>query len=178
MSDESRFVDYSKPIPDDLDEHSRILLKLAKMYVTAKRILAPSKEEVARRAKEKGIEFGQARRELVIERKPQIQTLVNEARKQIAPSLSKEERERLGIRERGRPKGAKNRNVKISKTELYDALETLAKGTNHIGEELSQEEAAKVLGLGGARQLRRLLREYGDKRRWRDILDSLLVDRK
>jgi hypothetical protein len=178
MNDESRFVDYSKPLPDDLDEHSRTLLKLAKVYVTAKKILAPSKEEVDRRAKEKRIKLGQARQELVAERKPQIQTLVNEARKQITPSLSEEERRKLGIRERGRPKGAKNRNVKISKTELYDALEKLAKSANQIGEELGQEEAAIVLGLGGARQLRRLLRKYGDERRWRYILDSLLVERK
>src|ERR1043165_7519265 len=110
MSDESRFVDYSKLFPDDLDEHTKTLLKLAKVYVTAKKILAPSIEDVDRRAKEKRISFAKARQELINEVKPRHKKMMDEALKQIAPSLSEKERERLGIKRHGRPKGAKNTN--------------------------------------------------------------------
>lgn len=174
-NDDSLFVDYSEPLPRDLDEHSRTLLNLAKVYTTAKRVHAPSKEAVNKRAKEKGIEFGRARQELVNERKPLLQKLVNEALKDMSPDLSEEERRRLGIKGRGRPKGAKNKNTKLSKMQLYGTLELLIKSMNQAGEELSQEEAAKLLRLGGARQLRRLFRDYEDGRRWKDIVNDLLV---
>jgi len=175
MSDESRFVDYSKLFPDDLDEHTKTLLKLAKVYVTAKKILAPSIEDVDRRAKEKRISFAKARQELINEVKHRNKKMMDEALKQIAPSLSEKERERLGIKRHGRPKGAKNTNVRISKAELYQRLGTLVNSMNQMGEELRQEEAAKLLGVGGTRQIRRLLRDYGDERKWKEIVSSLLV---
>jgi hypothetical protein len=167
--DETLYWDYSKGLPDDLDEETIALLKLARVHTTAKQIFV-SDDEVIKRSEEKSITFAQAKKELYSETKQEREQLVSHTKKLLTPSLSKAAKQKLRIKESGRPKGSKNRERKISKFEFYKKLQQLIKSNDLAGVETTQESAAQSLDLGGARQLRRLLRDYGDKRKWRDII--------
>ena len=77
---ESPFVDYSKGLPEDLDEESIALLKLARLHNAAKRMFV-SEFDVNKRSAEKGISFYQARKELIYESQREREALINESLK-------------------------------------------------------------------------------------------------
>jgi hypothetical protein len=93
------------------------------------------------------------------------------ALKLMKPKLSKGVRKKLGVKGAGRPEGSKSKKAKIGKEDLYKKLSYSARISSESGIDLTQEKAAQVLNLGGARQLRLLLRQYGDKRKWRDLIN-------
>lgn len=172
--DESQPVDYREALPEDLDEETHALLKLARTYTEAKRLVA-SQEDITQRSKEKGIPNYQARRELLDESKSEREQFVDEAKKIIKKRMSKDTKQKLGIKDVGRPEGSKNITEKMSRSDFYKKLEYLAKSKNRVGEELTQAEAAKALGLGGTRQLRRKFEDYSDERKWKDVVANLLA---
>jgi hypothetical protein len=172
--DDSMSVDYSKGLPKDLDEETRMLLILAKQHNLAKDIHV-SKQDVVARSKEKSIPNYEARRELLAESTSEREQLVNYARNVLTRNATKETKTSLGVKGAGRRKGSKNKAPVMSKTDCERRLKELAKSKNQIGEELKQEDAAKALGLGGTRQLRAKLKEYGYGK-WKEVLTKLLVE--
>jgi hypothetical protein len=176
--DEPIFIDYSKGLPEDLDEETIALLKLARIYNAAKRMFA-SEFDVKKLSAEKGIPFHQARRELLNKSKRERAALVNESLKLLAPSLSKEAKQQLGIRGAGRPLGSKGSSTKYSKSELYSKLAAFIKAYyEQEDREPTQDIAAKALGLNYAKKLQRLLHNYGEARDWRELIEVLLAEAK
>jgi hypothetical protein len=165
-------VDFSDGITEDLDEEALALLKMSIAHVALEKVFAPD-YEINRRSKKKGIPNFQAMKELIHENQSNSEHLVKETTKLLIPKLSKETKHKLGIKEAGRPKGSRNKVSKISQNDFYMKLRKLVRSKEEIGEKLTIEDAAKVLNLGGARQLRKRLRDYGDKRKWKDIVTSL-----
>ncbi|MDT5158592.1 MAG: hypothetical protein QOH51_2949 [Acidobacteriota bacterium] len=176
--DEPLFVDYSKGLPEDLDEETIALLKLARMHNAAKRMFV-SEFDVKKRSAEKGIPFVQARRELLGESKRERGALVNKSLKLLAPLLSKEARQQLGIKGVGRPVGSKSLNIKYSHSELYLKLAAFIKAYYaQEDKEPTQDKAAKALGLKYAKKLQRLLGSFGETRDWRELVETLLAEGK
>jgi hypothetical protein len=170
--DEMSAADHSEDLLENLDEETLGLLRLAKARNIGKDIFA-SEYDVRKRAKEKGISLFMAEKELIRESHAERGRLQKEANRLIKSKLSNDAKKKLGIKGAGRQKGSKNKNQKLSKKGFYDKLKKLAMSKAESDERLTQKEAAMALGLGGTRQLRRKLEEYGDDRRWRDIVDSL-----
>ena len=160
--------------PED-KELTENLTRRWQAYTGSRKAFMPSLEDINKRAKKKDISFNEARREVLREIRPLQDQMANTALKLMKPNLSKGVRKKLGIREVGRPAGSKNKAAKTSKADFYKRLRQLAISKNQRGEELKIKEAAIGLGLGGERQLRKRLREYGDARKWKAIVVDLLT---
>jgi hypothetical protein len=157
-----------------LSEHEReeaeYLLKLARV----RKITKPSRMDTEERSEERDITFVEARRELIYESNQLREEIVSQTGKVLKRKLSKTVRKNLGIKDAGRPRGSKNQSSPMSKTEFYKKLKTIVKSNCHIGVETTLENAAKAVGLGGGRQLRRKLKmEYDDPRKWKEIVEDL-----
>lgn len=166
-------VETSNKSDDDHQEITDELLRAAAIYTASKKAFKPTIDDIHKLAKEKGILFDDAREELQKEAKSNQEQMVMFARKLRNPRTTKNIREQLGVKGSGRPKGSKNKNTNISRDEFYKKLSQLVISKNQMGEDLTQKEAAETLGFGGERQLRNRLREYGDERKWKDIVSSL-----
>lgn len=159
-------------LPEEDREFTECLLKAANVY----QALRPKDHEVIKRASEKGITFHDARIELRDEARTLQRKMGESFLKHITPELSKNAREKFGIKSAGRPKGSKKLEVKYSKQVLaFKMSEFINSYFEQEGKEPTQDEAAKALGLGYAKKLYRLLRDYGETRKWTVIVDEVLA---
>jgi len=166
-------IDDQDKLTEDIDEETILLLRYDKARRVGEEIFT-SDYEVEKRAKEKGISLFLARKELIRERQRELKQISTVAKKIVLSRLSKQAKRKLGIKEGGRPKGSKNKKSVISKKVFYEKLRRLARSKSEHDEALTQKEAAEVLGLGGTRQLRYRLKEYGEGKSWKEFIDSLL----
>lgn len=161
-----------KQLSDEEREETEYLLQLAR----ARKIAKPSRTDVEKRSEKKNIPFVEARRELINESRPLQGEIVSDVRKRLKSKLSKDVRRKLGVKSAGRPPRSKNIKRAMSKKQFYEKLKEIIESNNQIGNETTQAEAARRMDLGGTRQLRRKLREYGDNRRWKALVVDLLTE--
>lgn len=162
-----------KQLSEEEREEADYLLRLAR----ARKIIKPLKIDIEKRSKEKNITFVEARRELISEAAKLQSEIISTTRTALKRKLSKGVRENLGIKGSGRPKGSPNKSIQESRDKFYNKLKEVIKN-NYLSEnETTMEDAAKALGLGRARQLRRKLREiYKDSRKWKELVQDLLAE--
>jgi hypothetical protein len=89
--------------------------------------------------------------------------------------LSRSDKARLGIAEPGRPAGSKSKKKKYGRQQLYAALKKILWNSASAGElmKMTQKKAAEALGLGHAKNLQRMLRDFGETRSWRELRKEL-----
>ncbi len=165
MADDELEAELKELSKEDREE-TIYLLRLNRMHKVTK----PFRVEIEDRAKEKNITFIEARRELINEAEQLQGKLISKTGKLLKPKLSKNVRQKLGIKNAGRPQGSKRKHIKYSKAKLYKKLEEYIREV----EDPTQENAAKALGLGSAKTLKRYRETYGDKRDWRVLVKEIL----
>ncbi|MBA3767837.1 MAG: hypothetical protein H0W99_12795, partial [Acidobacteria bacterium] len=135
-----------------------------------------TQEQVARYAEREGLTIAKAREQLWGKRKKAIKIEFNDRVKAEAARISKVDKKRLRIPERGRPEGSKGQLVRISKAEFYANLRRIIERSEQQGEDLTLKQAAAQLNLGYAKKLRRMLDGFGEKRNWRTLRKEMSRD--
>lgn len=151
----------------------RVINRLGAAYAASGKTFGPTQEDVAKRAEEKDIPVHQARAELWEECRSVRERSVESDLKLMRLQLSKPVRRQLGIPGAGRPAGSKKSQIAFSKAELYKKLKYLIRLHEESNLRLTRGQAAKALGLKYPEKLSRLLKNLGEERDWRELVDDL-----